>query len=135
MSTLNKVILIGNLGQDPETKSFDNGKKVANFSLATSETFKNKDGEKTTKTEWHRVVLWSPLAEIAEKYLKKGSKAYIEGKIESRSYTDNEGVERYVSEIKGFSLVMLGAKDDQQSQGQPETATVEEDQTADDLPF
>jgi single-strand DNA-binding protein len=135
MSGLNKVILIGNLGQDPETRSFDNGRMVANFSLATSETFKNKDGEKETKTEWHRVVLWSPLAEIAKKYLKKGSKAYIEGKIESRSYDDKDGVERHISEIKAYSLLMLGEKDKQPSQGEPEPAKVEGGDIADDLPF
>ena len=92
MSGVNKVILLGNLGKDPEVRRLDDGRGVANFSLATSETYKNKAGEKVTNTEWHNVVLWSPLADIAESYLKKGSQVYIEGKISNRSYEDKDGV-------------------------------------------
>ena len=89
MSGVNKAILLGNLGKDPEIRRLDDGRAVANFSIATSETYKNKAGERVTNTEWHNIVLWSPLAEIAENYLKKGSQVYIEGKIKKKR-TDNQ---------------------------------------------
>ncbi len=113
---LNKVILIGNLGKDPELRHLDSGKAVANFSLATSETYKNKSGERVSNTEWHNIVLWSPLAEVAEKYLRKGSQVYIEGKISSRTYEDKEGNKKYITEITGKSLVMLGDKKEREPQ-------------------
>ena len=113
---LNKVILIGNLGKDPELRHLDSGKAVANFSLATSETYKNKSGEKVSNTEWHNIVLWSPLAEVAEKYLRKGSQVYIEGKISSRTYEDKEGNKKYITEVTGKSLVMLGDKKEREPQ-------------------
>tara|TARA_B100001245_G_C22783799_1_gene378366 strand:- start:94 stop:516 length:423 start_codon:yes stop_codon:yes gene_type:complete len=108
MAGVNKVILLGNLGKDPEIRRLDSGRVVANFSLATGEVYKNKDGEKITNTEWHNIVLWSPLAEIAENYLKKGSQVYIEGKISNRSYEDKDGVKKYVSEVVGREITLLG---------------------------
>ena len=90
MAGVNKVILIGNLGKDPEVKYLDSGVAVANFSLATSESYKNKEGERVNQTEWHNIVLWRGLAEVAEKWLKKGSSVYIEGKIKTRKWEDKE---------------------------------------------
>lgn len=109
MNTLrNKVQLIGNLGQNPEVKDLNEGKKVAKFSLATNETYRNKAGEKITDTQWHNLVAWGKNAEIIEKYLKKGSEVAIEGKLINRNYTDKEGVKRYVTEIQVNELLMLG---------------------------
>ncbi len=105
MASVNKVILIGNLGKDPEVKSLESGKKVASFSIATTEKYKDKE-----ETTWHNVVLWEKLAEIAGTYLKKGSQVYIEGRISNRSYDDKDGVKKYISEIIGSSLTMLGSK-------------------------
>lgn len=107
-SIKNKVTLIGNLGNAPEVKSLDNNKKLVRISLATSEVYKNKKGEKVTDTTWHNVILWSPLAEIAEKYLKKGSEVAIEGKLVNRNYTDKDGIKRYITEIQANEMVMLG---------------------------
>ena len=112
--SLNKVTLIGNLGADPEVRSTSNGSKVATLSVATSNQWKDKSGEKQEKTEWHRVVLWntqySKLADIAEQYCKKGDKVYVEGAIEYRSWQDREGQTRYTTEIKGKELILLGGK-------------------------
>ncbi len=108
MSGVNKVILIGNLGKDPEVRSLENGAKVASFSLATNEIFKGKDGNKVEQTEWHNIVVWRGLAELAEKYLKKGSQIYLEGKIKSRSWDDKEGVKRYTTEIVADAMTFLG---------------------------
>lgn len=111
MNTLrNKVQLIGNLGQNPEVKELNGGKKVAKFSLATNETYRNKAGEKITDTQWHNLVAWGKTAEIIEKYLKKGSEVAVEGKLLNRHYTDKEGVKRYVTEIQVSELLMLGGK-------------------------
>jgi len=140
MAGVNKVILIGNLGKDPEVRHLENGRAVANFSLATSETYKNKQGEKVTNTEWHNIVLWTPLAEIAEKFLKKGGQVYIEGKLTTRSWDDPEGNKKYITEVVGNNLTMLGSKPD--SAGAPSqspaadspVSTIPED-GADDLPF
>lgn len=112
MSGVNKVILIGNLGKDPEVRTLDNGSKVANFSLATSESYKNKEGQKVTETEWHNIVLWRKLADIAELFLNKGSKVYIEGKIKTRAWDDKDGNKRYTTEIMGDSLTMLGKREE-----------------------
>lgn len=110
MAGVNKVILVGNLGKDPEVRALENGTKVASFSLATSESYKDRTtGEKVDKTEWHNIVLWRGLAEIAEKYLSKGSQVYIEGKLQTRSYEPKEGGgTRYTTEILGLNLTMLG---------------------------
>ena len=114
--SLNKVILIGNLGADPEVRSTANGSRVATLSFATSRQWKNQSGEKQEKTEWHRVVLWnnkgSTLADIAEKYCKKGDKVYIEGSIEYRSWQDREGQTRYTTEITARELIMLSGRSD-----------------------
>jgi single-strand DNA-binding protein len=107
--SINKVILIGNLGKDPEVRHLESGVAVCNFSIATGETYKDKNsGEKVTHTEWHNIVLWRGLAEVAEKYLKKGAKIYIEGKLRTRSWQDQEGNTRYTTEILGDNMTMLG---------------------------
>jgi single-strand DNA-binding protein len=106
----NKVQLIGNLGGKPEVKNTENGKKLATFSLATSESYRNASGDKVTETQWHRVVAWGKVAEIAEKYLDKGKEVAIEGKLINRSYTDKEGNKKYITEVQVIELLMLGAK-------------------------
>jgi single-strand DNA-binding protein len=114
--SINKVILVGNVGKDPEVRYLEGGAAVCKFSLATSEVYKNKDGEKVSTTEWHNIFLWRGLAEIAEKYVKKGMQLYIEGRIKTRSYTDQEGKVKYITEIVGDNMQMLGKKsDDHQS--------------------
>ncbi len=113
--SVNKVILIGNLGRDPEVRTMQNGNKVANLNLATSESWRDKaSGERKEKTEWHRVVIFGNLAEIAEKYLKKGSKVYVSGSLQTRKWTDQGGAEKYTTEVvlQGFGgeLTMLDGK-------------------------
>ena len=108
--SVNKVILVGNLGKDPEIRHLENGATVANFSIATSENYKDrKTGEKVSQTEWHNIVAWRGLAEIAEKYLKKGQKVYIEGKLKTRSWQDQNGNNRYSTEVITDNLTMLGS--------------------------
>ncbi len=104
----NKVQLIGNLGQDPEVVELENGSKLAKFSVATNETFRNAKGEKVTDTQWHNIVAWGKTAEIVEKYLSKGSEIAVEGKLIHRSYETKEGDKRYVTEIRCNELLMLG---------------------------
>ena len=106
----NKVQLIGNLGNTPEVKAFDNGKKVANFRMATTEIYRNAKGEKIKETQWHNLVAWGKLAEIAEKYLSVGKEVAVEGKLVSRSYNDKDGNKRVYTEIQVNELLMLGAK-------------------------
>jgi single-strand DNA-binding protein len=107
----NRVQLIGNLGMDPEFKEFDGGKvKLAKFSLATSDTYKNGEGKKITETQWHNVVAWGNSAEIAEKYLKKGKEVAIEGRLIHRSYEDKDGVKKYVTEVVVNEILLLGSK-------------------------
>lgn len=112
--SLNKVILIGNLGADPEVRSTQSGGRVATLSIATSRQWKGQDGQMQEKTEWHRVVFWnsnySKLADIAEKYCRKGEKVYVEGSIEYRSWQDREGQTRYTTEIRGNELILLGSR-------------------------
>ncbi|HTX87617.1 MAG TPA: single-stranded DNA-binding protein [Bacteroidales bacterium] len=138
---INKVILIGNLGKDPDIQKFDNGVKKASFSLATTETYKNKDGEKTQHTEWHNIVLWRGLAEIAENYLKKGSTIYLEGKIRRRDWEDKDGQKRYTTDIIGDSMTMLGSGRRDSSAGDAPVSVKEEGDNGttplpeDDLPF
>ena len=127
MSGVNKVILIGNLGKDPEVRYLDNGVAVANISLATSENYKNKQGERVTQTEWHDIVLWRGLAEVAEKYLKKGSSVYVEGKLRTNKWVDKDEKTRYKTEVLADKLTMLGRS---QNQEQSTESTSE-----DDLPF
>ena len=110
MSGVNKVILVGNLGKDPEVRHLESGTAVASFSVATSETYKDRNtGERKTNTEWHNVVLWRGLAEVAEKYLKKGDQVYIEGKLRTRQW-EKDGVTRYTTEIVGDNMTMLGSR-------------------------
>ena len=106
----NKVQLIGNLGNAPEIKNLEDGKKVAHFSVATNERYRNASGEKVTETTWHNLVAWGKIAEIAEKYLLKGSEVVIEGKLVNRSYTDKDGVKKYVSEVLVNELLLLDGK-------------------------
>lgn len=108
--SVNKVILVGRLGKDPETRYMTNGEAVTNVSLATSENWKDKNGEKQEKTEWHNLVFYRRLAEIAGEYLKKGSQIYVEGKIQTRKWQDKEGKDRYTTEIIVNEMQMLGSK-------------------------
>ena len=133
MAGVNKVILIGNLGKDPQVNYLDNGVAVANFSLATTENYKNKEGDRVSQTEWHNIVLWRGLAEVAEKYLKKGSSVYIEGKIKTRKWEDKEGVTRYSTEILADNMTMLGGKPSSSEDRNEESSKPED--TEDDLPF
>lgn len=107
---INKAILVGNLGKDPELRYTANGQAVATFSLATTEKFKNKGGEQQERTEWHNIVAWGPLAEICGKYLTKGKQIYCEGRIQSRSYDDRDGNKRYITEIVISDMQMLGGR-------------------------
>ena len=139
---INKVILIGNLGRDPEVQNFENGVKKAGFSLATTEIFKSKEGEKTSHTEWHNIVLWRGLAEVAEKFLKKGMTVYVEGRIRRREYDDKEGQKKFVYEIIGDALQMLGSPRDSSQNGTlPSTGDMSKESSmvveppTDDLPF
>lgn len=111
--SVNKVILVGNVGKDVETRHLDGGNQVSNFSLATSETYIPKGGEKQTITEWHNIVAWNKLSEICEKYVKKGQQIYIEGSISTRSWDDKDGNKRYTTEIKATSIQLLGKKENQ----------------------
>src|ERR1044071_7683055 len=118
MPGINKVILIGNIGKDPEVRYLEGGIAVANFPVATTENFRDKLGNKQEQTEWHQIVLWRKLAEVAEKYLRKGQQVYIEGKIRSRSWEDKDGNKRYTTEIFGDVLTILSKlKPDQNQQG------------------
>jgi single-strand DNA-binding protein len=108
MAGVNKVILIGNLGKDPEIRVIEGGRKVANFSLATTESYKDKNGQRVDQTEWHNVSFWGPIADVIEKYLKKGSQIYVEGRIKTRSYEDKDKIKRYSTEIVGQNMTMLG---------------------------
>jgi len=111
MASVNKVILIGNLGRDPETRYTTGGDAVTNLRIATTETWKDKSGEKQEKTEWHTVVLFGRQAEIAGEYLKKGRPVYIEGRLQTRKYTDKEGVEKYSTEVVGDRMQLLGGRE------------------------
>ena len=110
MAGVNKVILIGNLGSDPEVRHLSNGSVVANFNIATSESYNNKNGERVTQTEWHRIELWDGLARIAEQYLKKGQTVYIEGKLRTENWQDSDGNNRTTTRIRGLNMTMLGGR-------------------------
>jgi single-strand DNA-binding protein len=138
---LNKAILIGNLGRDPEVRYTPSGVAVANFSIATSETWTNKEGEKETRTEWHRIVAFGRLGEICGEYLAKGRQVYIEGRIQTRDWEDQNGVKRYTTEIVASQMIMLGARDsadtfkpDAAAGGGPPSAPVQAPED-DDIPF
>lgn len=111
MASVNKVILVGNLGRDPEVRYTPNGDAVANYSIATTETWKDKNGMRQEKTEWHNVVMYRRLAEIAGEYLKKGSQVYIEGRLQTRKWQDKQGNDRYTTEIVADHMQMLGQRD------------------------
>ncbi|GGH08063.1 single-stranded DNA-binding protein [Sphingobacterium alkalisoli] len=146
MSSVNKVILVGHLGKDPELRYLDGNVSVASFPLATSETF-NKDGKKIEQTEWHNIVMWRGLADVASKYLNKGRLVYIEGKLRTRSYEDKEGIRRYTTEIVAESFNILGRRTDFESPGGNQTNNTkasqqeqsvdykENDEEKDGLPF
>lgn len=148
--SLNKVMLIGNLGKDPEVRHLENGTAVANFSIATSDSYKDRTtGEVITNTDWHNVVVWRGLADVAEKYLKKGDKVYLEGKLRSRNYQDPQGVTKYITEVVVDDMVMLGSRNTAEgratqahepfnsatSAGVPKAPDMPLDDEEDDLPF
>lgn len=132
----NKVTLIGRVGKDPEVKQFDNGGSITSFPFATSETYKDKQGERKEDTEWHNVVFPTKLQEIVQKYVRKGDQLHIEGKVTTRSW-EKDGEKRYITEIKAFGMVMLGSKGN--SEGKPEAGGIPAAQTGyddgEDLPF
>lgn len=134
MSGVNKVIIVGRIGKDPEVRHLQNGTTVANFSVATSETYKDKNtGDKVEQTEWHNIVLWRGLADIAEKYLNKGDMVYIEGKLRTRSW-EKDGVTRYTTEIVGDNMKMLSSKSNE-TQASSNQGQFEVPEESDDLPF
>lgn len=122
--TMNKVLLLGRLGQDVELKHTPSGKSVANFSLATSESYKDQSGQKQDKTEWHKIVVWGKVAELCNQYLSKGSQVLVEGKLQTRSWEDKDGNKRYTTEINATNVQFLGAKgtaqNDAPAQHEPE---------------
>ncbi len=149
---VNKVILVGNLGKDPEVQTFDTYKK-ATFSLATTEYSRDRDGNEVQHTEWHNIVMWRGLAEIAEQYLHKGSQVYLEGKIRTRSYDGKDGQKKYITEIQADNLILTGSRRDGSSENQsqpqasassshpaqpvvpPITEPLSQQEDQDDLPF
>ena len=132
---LNKVLIIGNLGSDPETKYTSSGSAVANLSIATSERWKDRNtGEQKEQVEWHRVVLFSRLAEIAEQYLKKGSKVFVEGKLQTRDWEDAEGKKRYTTEVIAREMTMLDSRSGSDNAPQPQSSGPE-DNFEEDIPF
>jgi single-strand DNA-binding protein len=147
MAGVNKVILVGNLGKDPEVRHLESGVMVANFPLATTESYRDRNtGEIRQTTEWHNVVLWRGLAEISEKYLKKGNQVYVEGKLRTRSWQDQEGNTRYTTEVIADNMTMLGGRPAEaapaahNANANQQVATASENITtvsddADDLPF
>lgn len=143
MAGINRVILIGNLGKDPDVITFENGVKKATFSLATSESYKNKEGNRVDQTEWHNIVMWRGLADIAERFLHKGNQIYIEGKLKTRSY-EQDGIKKYITEIFVDNMTMLGSRKDASEGGQPASSQPAKPQQSaendiqvpeDDLPF
>ena len=140
---MNKVIILGRLGQEPEMKHTPAGVAVCNLSLATSEKFKDKAGVQQEKTEWHRIVLWSKLAELANQYLKKGSQVVIEGKLATRSWTDKDDNKRYTTEIVGSNMQFIGGSDTSQGSAQPKNnepakeynVSTDANFASDDIPF
>lgn len=146
MADLNKAQIRGRLGTNPEVRHTQNNNAVANLSIATSETYKNKQGEKVEETEWHRVTLWGRKAEIAQEFLKKGDLVYIEGKIQTRKWEDNDGRDRYTTEIVGFRIDMLGQAGSGMENKKPQSSPDDKlgdgadldssfDDMDDDLPF
>ncbi|CAM3882262.1 single-stranded DNA-binding protein [Mucilaginibacter galii] len=140
MSGINKVILVGHLGKDPEVRYLEGGVSVASFPLATSESF-NKDGRKIEQTEWHNIVMWRGLADVAAKYLQKGKLVYIEGKLRTRSFEDKAGVKKYTTEVIAENFTILGRKSDFENETRHSLKSEDADSDydsrtdADDLPF
>lgn len=130
MAALNKVLLIGNLGADPEVKTFSNGDKIASISLATTEVYKNRNGERTEDTEWHRVEFRGSLAGVVEQYVKKGDSLYVEGRIKTEKYTDSNNIERFITKIRASTIQMLSSK----SSAKSENVSISTDED-DGLPF
>lgn len=128
MSGINKVILVGHLGKDPEIRQLEGGVSVVSFPLATTENF-NKDGKKVEQTEWHNIVLWRSLADVAAKFLHKGKLVYIEGKLRTRSFDDKEGIKRYITEVIADNFTMLGRKSDFEPDTLPQTKPADETPT------
>ena len=153
MSGINKVILVGHLGKDPEIRTFENGSKKASFSLATTEYRKDKDGNRIEMTEWHNIVMWRNLAELAEKYLSKGRQIYVEGRLRTRNWDDANGVKHYITEVEANTFTFLSPKENgsnptvtqvpnqtvvtppPQPQPVPPEPKVPEENFSDDLPF
>jgi single-strand DNA-binding protein len=140
MASLNKVLLIGNLGRDPELRYTPSGRAVANFSMATTEQWKDKEGQRQDRTDWHNIVLWGRQAEIAKDYLRKGKQIYLEGRIQTRSYEDKDGNKKWITEIIGDRFLMLGRKGDQGDTADefpppPEPNSASSGTGDDDLPF
>jgi single-strand DNA-binding protein len=144
MAGVNKVILIGNLGADPEIRHLPSGTVVANINLATTESYMTKDGERVDQTEWHRIELWDGLAKITEQYLSKGRQVYIEGKLKTESWQDNEGNKRFMTKIRATNMTLLGGRSSSAIQSDSEGSTTSSQKTnepvdlpdeTDDLPF
>lgn len=133
MAGVNKVILVGNLGKDPEVRHLEGGTSNAKFPIATTETFKDKAGNRQEQTEWHNIVVWRGLADIAEKYLKKGMTIYLEGKLRTRSWDDKDGNKRYTTEIVADTFTILSKKENSNSGHEDHGSSLPK--TGDDLPF
>ncbi|MGL4364045.1 MAG: single-stranded DNA-binding protein [Bacteroidales bacterium] len=143
--SLNKVMLIGNVGKDPEVRHLDSGIATTTITLATSETYTDKSGQRVTNTEWHNIVLWRQLAELAEKYIRKGTQIFVEGKMRTRSWEDKEGQKRYTTEVVADTLRLLGRREDSNANGTqsytpvepstPTQAAIEPAAPDNDLPF
>lgn len=131
MASVNKVILIGNLGKDPETRYMSNGDAVTNITLATTDTWKDKNGEKQEKTEWVNVVFYKKLAEIVSQYLNKGSQIYVEGRLETRKWTDKNGIDRYTTQVIASEMRMLGSNQSNKQNNQASRVSNDDD----DIPF
>ena len=143
MASVNKAIIVGTLGRDPEIRYMPNGDAACNLSVATSESWKDKSGEKQERTEWHRISMFGKLAEIAGQYLAKGSSVYLEGKLQTRKWTDKDGVDKYTTEIIADRMQMLGGKEQRQGQQQEQRQESQQsrqqrptaDSFDDDIPF
>ena len=134
MASVNKVIVLGNLGKDPDLRHLPNGDAVCNFSLATTESWKDKEGNKQDKTEWHNIVIFRKLAEIAGEYLKKGRPVYIEGRLQTRKWQDKEGKDRYTTEIVADQMQMLGSREEAKEVAKTPASTNFDDMES-DIPF
>ena len=138
MASLNRALLIGNVGNDPEIRTLNNNEKVASFRLATTERYKDRNGDVKENTEWHQIVAWGKMADIVEKFVKKGSQLYVEGKITTRKWTDKDGNDRFTTEIRAEGIQILGKKETtatRQEVSPALKALKEEDDPKDDLPF